>query len=181
MSKFTHVASFAIGAVIGSVVTGVVLKKKYEEIIQVEIDSVKEAYAKKAAAEADEEEEERPDLSDEEKEAVLEQYGEMANKYTSTPKDVKDVTNYVCVISPEEFGEISNFHIVNLTLYNDGVLADEEGTIVDVDKTVGSYALTQIGDYEENVVHVRNMKLKTDFEILCDDNNYSEVYPNQAE
>ena len=47
---------------------------------------------------------------------------------------------------------------------------DEE--VDDVDEIVGEESLNHIGDYEEDVVHVRNDRLKCDYEILRDDRVY---------
>lgn len=46
-NKFVCVASFAIGAAIGSIVTWQFVKTKYEQIAMEEIESVKEVYARK--------------------------------------------------------------------------------------------------------------------------------------
>ena len=47
MSRGLYLATFATGAIVGSVVTWCFVKKKYERIAQEEIDSVKEVFAKK--------------------------------------------------------------------------------------------------------------------------------------
>ena len=68
------------------------------------------------------------------------------------------------------------YDIISLTYYADGILADDEGNIINVDETVGSFALTQFGEYDEDAIHVRNTKLEIDYEVLLDERHYSEVF-----
>ena len=80
------------------------------------------------------------------------------------------------VIKPEEFGEILEYESISLTYYADGVLADEYDEVIDdVDEIVGEESLTTFGQYEDSAVFVRNDARKTDYEILLDLRNYSDV------
>ena len=80
------------------------------------------------------------------------------------------------VISPDEF-DTNDFKTQTLTLYADGVLADEyDNVITNVDEIVGEESLDHFGEYEEDTVYVRNEELETDFEILKDDSNYRDMF-----
>ena len=173
---------FAIGAGIGSAVTYKVLKTKYDALIQEEIDSIKEQFTKVYS------EDEPTESVDEEKdrEVVPEKVAEFI-EYSSIIRD-NGYTNYSSnkketevndvekpyVISPDEFGEIYGYETIDLTYYSDGVLTDDQDEIIDdVEAIVGLDALERFGEYEEDAIHVRNDRLKCDYEILLDNKPYS--------
>lgn len=59
------------------------------------------------------------------------------------------------------------FDKVTLFLYDDGVLcSDENELITNIAATVGHEALERIGEYEPDVVYVRNEQTSTDYEIV---------------
>lgn len=79
----------------------------------------------------------------------------------------------IYVISPEEFGELDTYTKISLTCFDDYVLADEHGVIIEnVEEIVGD-ALNHIGEYEDDSVFVRNNVLHCDYEILCDEREYA--------
>ena len=80
------------------------------------------------------------------------------------------------VIPPEEFGEIEEYDTESLTYYQDGVLTDQDDSIIDnIDELIGEDSLTHFGEFEDDSVFVRNDKLRCDYEILRDLRNYSDV------
>ena len=163
---------FSVGATIGSVITWKLVKTKYERIAQEEIDSVKEVYSKKI-----------------QKEVEMETYKTMSSKYDTASNeciesDNKDeeeekddmITDGPYVISPDEFGNEFDYEEASLTYYADGVLTDDQDNIIeDVDGLVGLDSLNHFGEYEDDSVFVRNDALQTDYEILADLRNYSDV------
>jgi hypothetical protein len=59
------------------------------------------------------------------------------------------------------------FDKITLFLYDDGVLCSDDNEIItNVAATVGQEALSRIGEYEPDVVYVRNEQISTDFEII---------------
>lgn len=179
MSKLNNLFIFTFGAAIGSVATWKVLKDKYEKIAQEEIDSVKEKFSQKAGIVSTSNELLTGDdsVTPDEKIAGNSEINEYNNivvkeKYT-TKGDEEMYKPYV--ISPEEFGE-KDYDQISLTYYADEVLTDEENELLEnIDATVGLDSLNHFGEYEDDSVFVRNDRLKTDFEILLDHRNYSEV------
>lgn len=179
MNTCKNLLIFLAGAALGTIVTGRVLKTKYEQIAEEEIASVKEVYAKKMKKL------EEPTEGDTEPEPTKEevnQYREIASNYTNYSKikkeDEKEVVEVYTpqVISPDEF-DTNDFKTQTLTLYADGVLADEyDNVITNVDEIVGEESLDHFGEYEEDTVYVRNEELETDFEILKDDSNYRDMF-----
>lgn len=169
-----NVFIFVAGAAIGSAVTWIFIKKKYEQLAQEEIDSVKEVFAKRNRSESGEPEtvtEETPKFSEEE----YDKYESIANTYADSTNDrVNDFAPKV--ITPDEFDEFEDYDKFSLTYYADGVLTDENDCLIeDVEGTVGVESLTHFGEYEDDSVFVRNDRLKCDYEILLDLRTYSDV------
>ena len=189
MNKSLCVLTFILGAVGGSLVTYKLLKNKYEEIAQEEIDSVKEMYRNSQGecmpnSEIEEQKEvakksmEKPDIMEYSKKIKDCNYSDYSkterNKPEESPEE-KD-TSDPYVISPEEFGEDDTYDRINLTYYADGVLADENDEEVEnVDGTVGLDSLETFGTYEDDSVHVKNDRLRAYYEILRDERNYEDV------
>ena len=199
--KFTNAIMFAAGAAIGSAVTWKVLKTQFEQRIQEEVESVKEALSglnnvcdQSSDDSEDEEEEEASeagyhqvnwdeleDLDEEnEEDEELEEYAELTNLYSNEKGGAeKVIVKKPYVISPYDFGEIDEYHKIDLTYYADGILEDEDGEIVtDVDELIGVGSLNTFGEYEDDAVFVRNERLQTDFEILKDYRTYEEATGN---
>lgn len=187
MSKITGFVIFVMGAAVGSVATWQYTKRKYEQIAQEEIDSVKEVFSKR---ESDSEIKvevsdsqpakvekvaEKPDISEYaarlEKEGYTNYSGIRSRKEEQMPMEEEPY-----VISPEEFGEFEEYEKISLSYYADQVLADENDELIeDVEGVVGMESLTHFGEYEDDSVFVRNDRLKCDYEILLDQRTYSEV------
>lgn len=190
MNKAGSLFIFVAGAALGSFVTWKLLRDKYEQIAQDEIDSVKEVFAKKESYDNEE-----PVLADEsehnEKPSIIEYAAKLQeNGYTNysdsenkaiVHKEENDSVQEPYVISPEEFGEFEEYDKVSLTYYTDHVLADDnDDAIEDVDDVVGTESLSHFGEYEDDSVFVRNDRLKCDYEILLDQRKFSDVRANNS-
>ena len=80
------------------------------------------------------------------------------------------------IITPEEFGENEEYDTISLTLYSDGILADDaDKPIDDVDEVIGKGSLEHFGEYEDDSIFVRNDKLKCDYEVLIDERRYAQI------
>lgn len=188
--------AFISGAAIGAVVTWSVLKSEYERLTREGIESYKEAISKKAETAVSEHIED--DSTEEQSESIPPEGVEVADLYAANLKtlgyteeesDIEiaspeeeneeeeeeyEPASKPFVIEPIEFGEKDEYGNENLTYYADGILADNmDQPIDDIYGVVGN-ALTHFGDYEEDAVHVRNDRLKCDYEILRDPRTYSE-------
>lgn len=174
MKKSLYLISFAVGALVGSAASYFALKKRFEKITQEEIDSVKETFTYKQGETIAEKTETH---SDEDKKDDMVSYSKILkmNNYSRDTVDEENPPSHIEIISPVDLGEFQHYVVVGLRYYADGVLADEEGTVVNIEETVSSYALTQFGEYEDGAVHVRNTKREIDYEVLLDERDYSEV------
>lgn len=194
-SKTIFLMAFILGAASGATATWCCVKKKYEELAQEEIDSVKEVFARreqtnnteKAAkniAESVKAEHANQKQSIKECAAILRREG--YTRYSDadvSSEDTKMSKPYV--ITPEQFGDNDDYDRISLTYYADQVLADENDEIIeDVEETIGFESLTHFGEYEDDSVFVRNDDKKCDYEILMDQRLYSDVInemPHQME
>jgi len=191
---------FIFGAAVGSVVTWQYVKKKYEQIAQEEIDSVKETFSRNAKLELKSKDNETEENNNtrtivekaKDKPSVVE-YAAWLRKqgytnYSDTDSLSEDpnaseeevdenvINDKPYVISPDEFGEFYDYEKISLTYYADQVLADENDELVeDIEETVGFESLNAFGEYEDDSVFVRNDRLKCDYEILLDQRKYSDV------
>ncbi len=189
MHKSNNFMAFIFGASIGSVVTWMYVKKKYEQLAKEEIDSVKEVFSKRETNDAMKEakfnkQEEKPDLKMYAATVHENNYTNYSNTDSKdeTKKEVRKQDNgnekgyFAYVITPEEFGEFDDYEKVSLSYFDDQILADENLDIVDdVDETVGVDSLTHFGEYEDDSVFVRNDERKCDYEILLDHRDYEDV------
>ena len=198
MNKATGFVMFVLGAAVGSIVTWQYTRKKYEQIAQEEIDSVKEIFSRRELA-ADVEivtpepqtakvgkPEEKPDITEYAARLEREGYTNYSNVSAGEKKEEQEAIEMKpYVISPEEFGEFEDYERISLSYYADQVLADEDDEKVDdVDNVVGLESLTHFGEFEDDSVFVRNDRLKCDYEILLDQRTYSDVMkqrPHQME
>ena len=191
-NKITSFMMFIFGAAVGSVVTWQYTKKKYEQIAQEEIDSVKETFSKlKEVKNKDNESDENNNVGTiveraKDKPSIMEYAAKLRKQgyinYSNTDSlfeeevDENMINDKPYVISPDEFGEFDDYDTISLTYYADQVLVDEDDELVeDIEETVGFESLNAFGEYEDDSVFVRNDRLKCDYEILLDQRKYSDV------
>jgi hypothetical protein len=189
MSKIGSLLIFASGAAVGAVVTWRVLETKYEQLVQEEIESVKEAFANrpcKCESEDTESEDRQAAEEAKDKPSIVEyasmvqkngyiDYSDMSRKEEPTETKVEDAkVDRPYVITPEEFGEFDDYRQIGLSYYSDGILVDDDDDIIEnVEEVVGLESLKHFGEYEDDAVHVRNDKFKCDYEILQIPERYS--------
>lgn len=192
--------SFCFGGLIGGLISHKILKKKFENRLTAELESVKSTYEgdKKVNVE-------KKLLNDVEADAKLTSGNNACCTGNQNPEEVKQYVDYTkCykpseekpevksekksptkkkqtkkkepyVISPDDFDTNADYEAVWLTLYADDILADEKDQKVDIEKTIGSEALNRFGEYEKDIVHVRNEELKCDYEVSRDTRTYKQV------
>lgn len=192
MKKILSGALFFIaGAASASFITYKVVEKKFKNIADEEIKSVKAMYERKMnRTKLDEEKMETPeeiDLSKTDGVSYSKQnpYSSLVSNlgYSNKKEEEQEemVDDNIQVIPPEDFGEYEDkngkaYKCESLYYYADKVLTfTNDKKITDVAKYVGHDALNTFGEYEDDSVFVRNHAMKTDFEILLDSRTYSEV------
>ena len=192
-----NILVFTAGAAIGSLVTWKLVKTKYERIAQEEIDSVKETWARRNKKEEDSDGEsvecDEECASEEEYDPeVLTDYAALASRYTRSSRSetseegggddhdpIEDAIPGPYVIEPGEYGNGNFDHELHcITYYADHVLADDWWNVLDIEETIGEEALDHFGDFAEDVVHVRNERLRRDYEVVNDIRRFAEVVAN---
>ena len=193
-NKLFHMAVFAAGVAVGSVVTWKVLKTKCEERIQEEIDSVKEAFSRQSRVLSEEAENTEKDDDSQEPatspsaKPSLADYAKMLSEegYTDyTEIDTKQKGGSTMpapakpyVIPPDEYGDEADYDMVELRYFEAGILTDSWCNIIDdesAEEMIGLESLKHFGEYEEDSVHVRNDLQKTDYEILAAPGRYADI------
>lgn len=176
MSKMNF-AMLLIGAGIGSAVTWFCVKKKYEQIAQEEIDSVRGMYHKKhdkdIDVDSDKTDNETEDDEMSEYKAQIEEMGYDVDDEVSA----NDGINAPYVIDIDDFGEDPAYDTATLYYYADGILADADDNIIDdIEAAVGDEALVLFDDDEcDECVYVRNDRLGVEYEIAKDLRTYEEA------
>ena len=151
--------TFVTGLVIGSVVTYVVVKDKFEKIAQEEIDSVKEVFGRRVEKEADKKVEKIAEKEVEKIRKEYNKYDNLAKNYTSYSENKPEENNEedeveeVCednedgvelfeverasgsdrpyVIDPWDFGGEDGYDTITLNYYADGVLTDDDNNVIE--------------------------------------------------
>ena len=194
--KLSAALLFTAGVAVGSLVTWRYFKSKYE-VVEDEVEEKTE--------EADGETEERdPEVLESEmsyKKPPLKEYVKMVETNGYVPKThMEEVEEEIAngewdnkddyepyIIRPDEYGELHAYETLSLNYYADGVLTDElDNPIEDVESLVPADFADHFGEYDDNVVHVRNDNLECDYEILRDLRKFTDVvgecpYPTQDE
>ena len=192
---------FAVGAAIGSFSAWFYAKKHYEKIANDEIRSMREYFRRreKELLEDDETEgepnssEEGNDSSEEEKdkgiysniikESGYVRYSKSSNQDDSGEEDKENnIDDEPYVIRPDLFDTLDDYESMTLTYYADGVLADMFDVPIDNPDTLVGTDFVDCFNADEvdgDVVYVRNERKKTDFEIIEDLRNYSDMMKNK--
>lgn len=200
MTKVVYCLGLLASAGAGFALGNYILKKKYEEKADAEVESVKrfyETYYQKPVEEKpvkEEKVEEKPSEpvkeKKEKKKKDKDNTVDYANLYKpsrsskkSDPSILEEIhaenltKDIPYVISPQDFNE-SPYEAQTLFYYADGVLSDDDYNYIgDVFGNIGPDALDKFGMYEEDCVYVRNDRLKIDYEILKDERRYCDISP----
>lgn len=181
-----NVFIFAVGAAAGAVATWKLLNDKYEKLYHEEVEAYKE-YHKEKSDKAEPESKSEPeqkkeapktDTSDPLMDKLRDTVERVGYTDYSTIKEKqepeeKDIRPYV--IGPDELGDQIGYDVIELTYYADGVVAEEDEIMDDVDEVIGIDSLGHFGEFEEDSVCVRNDRLKCDYQIILDERTYSDV------
>jgi hypothetical protein len=179
---------FVAGAAIGSIVTWKLIEKKYKDLADEEIESVKETFKNR-----------KPRIT---KDEVKETVEKVINKWKEPKETIEDIvaaegystedddSDYTVdvdpgievimpyVITPEQFGEYSEYGTKTLTYYADNVLTDEIDNPItsgEMDVMIGPNALDHFGEYEDDSVYIRDEMNEMDYEILKSEKMFSEI------
>lgn len=186
---------FAAGLAVGAVAGAVIVKNKVLADAKAEIEEVREYYRtsrreKEVEVEVEEKEEAKEEAKEVEKKEYelkdiqikdepktgLTNYSQITKMYMSKDEFQAPMYDDPFVIDPSEFGENPEYDTETLTYFADGVLVDDvDDVIEEPDIVVGLENLKIFEEFGATTVYVRNDIYKTDYEIIRDDWNYSDL------
>ena len=181
---------FAAGLAVGAVAGALVVKNKVLADAKAEVEEVREYYRSargKVNREDNEEVEEVKEVEKKEYELKdiqvkdepktgLTNYSQITKMYMSKDEFQAPMYDDPFVIDPSEFGENPEYDTETLTYFADGVLVDDvDDVIEEPDIVVGLENLKVFEEFGATTVYVRNDIYKTDYEIIRDDWNYSDL------
>ena len=190
--KLSSVIIFCGGVFIGGFLTWDFFKTKYEKIANEEIASVKETFEhREPSPDKNYKVEESLKVNDayinvspgvaERIVQIIDSNGYRNYSNTAIETDKKGGTadmelKQPYVITPEQYEDNVDYTKVSLTWYNDEVLEDDWGNVLDPDDVIGRDALKTFGQYEKDSVFVRDDDEQIDYEVLLDTRSYKETY-----
>ena len=181
---------FAAGLAVGAVAGAVLVKNKVLADTKAEVEEVREYYRSargKVNREDNEEVKEVEEVAKKEYELKdiqvkdepktgLTNYSQITKMYMSKDEFQSPMYDDPFVIDPSEFGENPEYDTETLTYFADGVLVDDvDDVIEEPDIVVGLENLKIFEEFGATTVYVRNDIYKTDYEIIRDDWNYSDL------
>lgn len=173
---------FIAGGAVGAFVSAYFLKTYYEKRADEEIRSVKESLARYESKRSAEEdtidniEEPEFDMGDIKTVDAMEYAKIIAKERYATSEEEETRKDNPYVIAPKDFGENEEYTKISLLYTADGVVVDEDYQALEhPNSCIGLDSLEHFGEYEEDSVHVRNDRLKCDYEILIDPRTYDEI------
>lgn len=197
MNKLLPIATFVGGAVIGAFVGWSAHKKKYEDQLEAETESIRKTYEKKYVKIS------KADLPKVEDTACMseEEFKDYVNKRVEARKEYNKITAQYQpegeVVTPDmtleeraaaqpeliyaqDYGTEQDtgetYGCVELMWFKDERLATEaEMELLDVATTIGWDAIAQFDKTGLNTIYVRNHRLKIDYEVFKYDDTYEEL------
>lgn len=191
MNKLHVFLAFVAGGVCGVLGTKTYFEDLYRRQYEEDLESVKKVWTYKKPVEDDTKEDNEPVLDKEPRENEMYQYAKILQKkgytnYSDTPVDTSEMTAPEVYTPPENYKDpypippdilgSDGYDQITLFYTEDKVLLNEDDTKVDnIEDVVGLDSLNHFGEYEEDVLYVRNERLRTDYEVLMDPRTYPQV------
>lgn len=187
--NYKGLLAFTAGLVIGSAGSYFYTKNKYEKLIDEEVASVKESFSK-LQKDRSEINKNKPDItaytealeaarqkSMEEKESVAD-YSMIHTPYDEDEgpfEEPDDNDSEFDIIGMDEFTRLNNYDKVDVTLFTDGIFADDEFNEIDMDSMCGIGATAFINQSDASELYLRNDARGIDFGIAKDNRTFEEA------
>ena len=184
---------FIFGAALGSGITYVVTKNKYEDILVESQKSLRDYYERKQEKSPKKEElkedvsinvdinehlEHDPIIIDN---SIPENHEEIVNNllnsyHTLSGEEKESFLNKPYIIEEDEYGQFEDYTYETYVLYEDGILADSDDKVFDdYEEVLGLEFIDHLKKYDIDAVYVRNDVLKKDFEIIPDSYRFEDI------
>lgn len=179
---FIAFAAFSCGTIAGFFVGKKMLEQHYNQVVQEEIESVKQAfrkYSRSGPAKNETNSEKTDNASDSQNMRLIRNEKKDYRVYYDTgasqqKKTTKKDPSKIHVISPDEF-DTMGYETISLKYYANGVVTDDSGepmTNDEIENSITRESLNHFGEYEPDSVFVRNDDTRIDYEILMDEDEY---------
>lgn len=98
----------------------------------------------------------------------------------STKESEKDYK--ITLLTPDEFDEEANKgNAVELHYYEDGILADDDDNVInDIDEFIGLESLKHFGEFEDNLLFVKNNGTDIAYEVVYENTTYANATGESA-
>lgn len=185
MKKALYLVAFLAGAAVGALGTVTYIRKNYDisekdETADEDVEAVEKKDMEPEEQYEDESEEEaliRKTNADilkrikdpekrAEKEKILNEYFHAASIYGSD--EPEEISDRPYKIRGDEFGQFSDYTVAELTLYSDGVVADDRDEIVENAEELLGENFRNLFDEGSDELYIRNDLRCCDYEILKD-------------
>ena len=172
MNELRTCAIFFLGAGIGAAIAWKATSKHYENIIDEEIESVKQCYRNENSTLTEIEK----DYIQKDEEEIVTLVRDYSGGMTSTIVDESpSEDNDIYRITDNEFIEGKpHYDKITITHFIDGYYVDDEGVLMEGDEAVGAHTFDDIPDGFDGVEYVRNDYTSTDYEVIFSTERYSE-------
>lgn len=174
------------GIAIGAGVSWAYHKNKYEQMIQEEVESLRnhmkekehhdksiENPDKKVETECFDNEEKEFDNQMNKAKTIINY-----NKYSNIDDEEKMVNKYEkpFVVTPEDFASVPGYDTDTFYYHHDDIISNGDQEMVDDIEDILGLTVDEIRDqfgvYEDSAVYIRNPRLKTDYEILLENDDF---------
>lgn len=188
-----HFVSFLVGAAVGAGVTAYFMRSWCDQRIKEEVQSVKDKWSERAIKPEGNHSDE-PIVETEDNTVITEHVD-----YYATAEEINKMTDLVeterykarkeaerearanakpYLISEIEYSN-GDYEPIDLTYYADNVLVTDDNMepVEDVEGTVGFNALAHLmkGGPEDDIIYVRNDRLRVDYAVMRDDRQFSSI------
>ena len=178
---------FMSGLVIGGGVSWVYHKNKYEEIVQEEVESLREHMKNgkdNTKSEEPANDKKNTPMDEEEFNESMEKVEKIitTSRYDTALGDKEeDITNKYkrpFVVTPDEFASLPGFDTDSFYYHSDDIIANGKYEMLEEDEIVRILGMTtmeikeEFGVNEDDAVYIRNMRLKCDYEILRENEEF---------
>lgn len=174
--------TFAVGAAMGFLFAEQKLKRKYDQMVEQEVQSIKASFRKyqNLTDEMGPQEEAPKESADGNPASDLGDYETLINDlgYTAPPATAEDDSDGIhIVISEDEFNELDDYESLSFVYLADGVLVDDDYERMseeEIQWAIGDVDLKAFGEDETtDTMYVKNTKLKVAYEIIKDSQSYA--------
>ena len=181
-----NILALIAGIGIGVAISWTYNKNKYEEMVQEEVESLRESKKEKVTQETmwkesmEAKKDKNVDInSQKEKEEFDKQLDGVKkiidyNNYSQNPEAEEDKEigddKLMTIIKPDDFADQIGYDTDSFYIFADNIVTDENNEVItNVKETLGFTAeeiRNQFGVYENDAVYIRNPKLNMDYEVL---------------